>query len=170
LVADALDLTRSAAVHAGIDLVYNKNVFSRPTDEATGEETELQDNYNLVISGDADALRQLFVNLLLNAIDAVSGSDCETKRIEVEIQLADACTAKVRIADNGPGPDAKVADRLFEPFITGKPEGTGLGLYVARQTVESHQGKIAWNRINGQTVFEVQFPIFAPSKNREGQA
>jgi signal transduction histidine kinase len=170
LVTDALDLTRSSAVHAGIDLVYNGKVFCRPTGEATGEETELRGNDNLVISGDADALRQLFVNLLLNAIDAVRGGEGETKRIEVEIQLADAWTATVKIADNGPGPDAKVADHLFEPFVTGKPEGTGLGLYVARQTVEAHQGKIAWKRLHDKTVFEVELPIARVRESRAGQA
>lgn len=147
LVEDALDLVRTRTVHAGIELVYNKKVEST------------------TISGDADALRQLFVNLLINAIEAVSGQKCGTGRIEVEIHSDEDHLAIVKISDSGPGPSAKITERLFEPFSTDKPEGTGLGLYVARQTVESHHGEIHWHRQNGMTCFEVQFPLDRPTTN-----
>ena len=75
------------------------------------------------------------MNLLINAIEAVGGKK-RNKRIEVEINRDDEKVI-VKISDCGPGPAAEVAERLFEPFVTAKPEGTGLGLYVARQTVES---------------------------------
>jgi signal transduction histidine kinase len=141
LVKDALDLVRPRAVHAGIELVYNEHVE------------------NVSISGDADALRQLFVNLLLNAIEAVSENPSEKKRIEVEIKVTEDRKAVVKISDTGPGPAPAVAEKLFEPFITDKPEGTGLGLYVARQAIEAHQGKIRWQRDRGLTCFEVEFPL-----------
>ena len=144
---------RSRAAHAGIELVYNGQTSPRPLGEGPGLRAG-----NFPISGDADALRQLFVNLLLNAIEAVSGLDGERKRIEVEVTGGDDHRAIVKISDSGPGPAAEVAERLFEPFITDKPEGTGLGLYVARQTVEAHQGRLRWQRQNGMTCFEVEFP------------
>jgi signal transduction histidine kinase len=140
LVEDALDLVRTRAAHVGVELVSRR--FSNGT----------------MVSGDADALRQLFVNLLINAIEAVSGSDTGAKRVEVEIASDGNQKASVKISDNGPGIAAKVADRLFEPFVTDKPEGTGLGLYVAHQTVEAHQGLIRWQRQNGMTCFEVELP------------
>jgi signal transduction histidine kinase len=114
----------------------------------------LPSSNDFTITGDADALRQLFVNLLINALEAL-GEIGGKGRIEIEVGRADEKIV-VKISDSGPGPDEKVADRLFEPFVTAKPEGTGLGLYVARQTVESHGGKIRWHRQNELTCFEVE--------------
>lgn len=141
LVEDAVDLVRTRAEHAGIEFLHNDS-FSKGT----------------MVSGDADALRQLFVNLLINAIEAVSGNDTGRKRIEVEIASDGNQKASVKISDSGPGIAAQVCERLFEPFVTDKPEGTGLGLYVARQTVEAHQGVIRCNRQDGLTCFEVELP------------
>jgi nitrogen-specific signal transduction histidine kinase len=67
--------------------------------------------------------------------------------------------AALRVCDTGPGPSPQVADHLFEPFVSGRPEGTGLGLYVARQVVEGHHGSIGWQRENGETCFTVELPL-----------
>ena len=64
----------------------------------------------------------------------------------------------LEIADTGPGPPPEVAERLFEPFVTGKPEGFGLGLAVARQVAEAHGGRITWRRDEGRTVFRIELP------------
>jgi signal transduction histidine kinase len=164
LVEDALDLVRPRAVHAGVKIVYNKRVSPLPLAGTTkwsgqgvraGVDSDTLSNF--IISGDADALRQLFVNLLINALEAIGGKG----RIEIEINRDDEKVI-AKISDSGPGPAAEVAEHLFEPFVTAKPEGTGLGLYVARQTVESHRGKIRWHRQNEMTCFEVEFPLFSP--------
>ncbi len=63
------------------------------------------------------------------------------------------------VRDSGPGPSAELAARLFEPFVTGKPEGTGLGLFVARQIAEDHGGSIRWQRCEGMTEFWVELPV-----------
>src|SRR5439155_2804910 len=64
----------------------------------------------------------------------------------------------LEIHDSGPGPPADIADRLFEPFVTGKPEGVGLGLAVARQVAEAHGGRITWRRDRGVTRFTIELP------------
>src|SRR5262249_31585382 len=64
----------------------------------------------------------------------------------------------LEVWDTGPGPAPEVAERLFEPFVTGKPEGVGLGLAVARQVAEAHGGAITWTREGGRTCFRVELP------------
>jgi signal transduction histidine kinase len=68
------------------------------------------------------------------------------------------CCFVLEVRDSGPGPAPEVAGRLFEPFVTGKPEGVGLGLAVARQVAEAHGGRIAWERADGRTVFRIELP------------
>ena len=69
--------------------------------------------------------------------------------------------------DSGPGVAAEVAGRLFEPFVTGKPEGVGLGLAVARQVARAHGGQISWSRGSvgegeGEgTCFRIELPLDA---------
>ncbi|MGE0608948.1 MAG: ATP-binding protein [Pirellulales bacterium] len=104
---------------------------------------------------DAGQLRQCLMNLVLNASEAVGLGG--SVRLEL---AADEPARKVviRVFDNGPGPPAEVADRLFEPFVTSKPEGVGLGLVVARQIAEAHGGTLGFHRLNGQTCFELRLP------------
>jgi nitrogen-specific signal transduction histidine kinase len=65
----------------------------------------------------------------------------------------------VEVFDSGPGPAPDVAARLFEPFVTGKPEGVGLGLAVVRQVVEAHGGTVSWSREPEGTRFRVLLPV-----------
>ena len=65
----------------------------------------------------------------------------------------------IEVSDSGPGPPPEVAGRLFEPFVTGKPEGVGLGLAVARQVAEAHGGRITWRREPGRTCFRIELPL-----------
>jgi signal transduction histidine kinase len=158
VVEDALSLVRPACVHGGIELHFHAP--EKP----------------LRVRGDPEALRQLTVNLAMNAVEAVGGHnnrarDCPNfrlgengtvpfnARIIVALESTGDRRAALHIRDTGPGPSPEVADRLFEPFVTGKPEGTGLGLYVARQVAEGHSGSIYWRRDDNKTCFTVELPL-----------
>ena len=95
------------------------------------------------VLGDTVQLQQVLLNLVRNAIDAVT----QTPGCERHIILRTArCAAGVEISvsDPGPGLDPAIRDRLFEAFATTKPEGTGLGLAISRSIVESHGGHLGW--------------------------
>lgn len=90
-----------------------------------------------VILGDAEALRGVFVNLFLNAAEAMT--DGGELRISSEVVAGPRgapAVIRVRVADQGPGVSGEVADRIFEPFFSTKGEGTGFGLPLALSTVE----------------------------------
>jgi nitrogen-specific signal transduction histidine kinase len=63
------------------------------------------------------------------------------------------------VSDTGPGPTPEVAAKLFEPFVTGKPEGVGLGLAVAKQAADAHRSTLTWERAGVRTVFRVTLPL-----------
>jgi len=107
----------------------------------------------LTIKADAEQLRQLLLNLLLNGIDAVGNNGW----LRLEMRRDADKTIRVRVLDSGPGPTPEIAGRLFEPFATGKPEGVGLGLAVARQIAEAHGGSLRYERQDA-TCFELTLP------------
>ena len=136
LLIDVVELHRPRCKHAGIDLRWDP-----PAEDVR-------------VDGDAGQLGDLFANLIGNAVDAVGGGG------EVAITLTtgpDRVT--VEVSDTGSGPPADLGPRLFEPFVTGKPEGIGLGLAVARHAAEAHCGSVTWRRDDGRTVFRVELPV-----------
>jgi signal transduction histidine kinase len=95
----------------------------------------------------------LLGNLIGNAVDAAGPGGT------VEVRMTgEKGEAVVEVIDSGPGPPPEVAAKLFEPFVTGKPEGIGLGLAVAKQAADAHGGTIEWERNEGRTVFRVVLP------------
>jgi signal transduction histidine kinase len=116
---------------------------------------------------DADQLRQVFVNLFVNALDA--GEENSPISITTELVArrtggngagASAPHARVTIADRGRGMDAKTRGRIFEPFYTTKKRGTGLGLAIVKKIVEQHGGTIAVESDAGEgTRFHVELPL-----------
>src|SRR5262249_28497556 len=110
------------------------------------------------IWGNSGQLGQLFLNLMSNGLEAAG------PRGRVQVHLTQVGTqgkiaGRVEIIDSGFGPPASIADRLFEPFVTSKPEGVGLGLALARQVAEAHGGRIGWTRTGQSTVFFVELPL-----------
>lgn len=88
--------------------------------------------------GHYDPLRRAFGNVLRNAVEASNA----TGVIEVSARGDDG-GVRIEVCDHGPGVPADLVDRIFDPYVTGKSGGTGLGLALAKQTVEMHQGTIA---------------------------
>jgi signal transduction histidine kinase len=90
--------------------------------------------------GDAEGLRGVIINLVVNALDALDGRD--DGRIRVSTWSVRDEELHVRVADNGPGVPGELADALFEPFFTTKASGNGIGLPVALRTVQAWGGTI----------------------------
>lgn len=104
---------------------------------------------------DAPLMDGVFRNLLLNSAQAVHGRG----RIQVSVEaLPHAC--RIAIADDGPGIPLDVRDRIFRPFFTTKPRGTGLGLSTAKRFVEAHDGTISVDLPpHGGTIVTVHLPL-----------
>jgi signal transduction histidine kinase len=116
--------------------------------------TVIPPDYPVAIAADPHALRHLFENLIENAIDAAG--------LGGHVRVVGPCHGEegiwIEVEDTGAGPSEEMAAKLFEPFATGKPEGIGLGLAVAKQAAEAHGGRIGWRRHEGRTIFRVELP------------
>jgi len=104
---------------------------------------------------DGGQVSQLLLNIITNAIEAAGPNGW----VEVRWGLRGTDRACIEIRDSGPGPAPDVASRLFEPFVTGKREGVGLGLAVARQIAEAHGGTLTWAREANCTCFRIELPL-----------
>lgn len=104
-------------------------------------------------------IQQVVQNLVRNAVDAMDGWHGE-KRIEVGVARAPEGRVEIAVSDTGPGLAKAVKARLFEPFVTTKPTGMGIGLSVCRNIVDSHGGRIsADDRDGGGTRFVMTLPV-----------
>jgi signal transduction histidine kinase len=114
----------------------------------------------VVLEADPGQVRQVLLNLLLNALDAVPAGG----RIEVGLQvLPSEGTAVLTVADTGHGLPAELGEQIFEPFVSTKETGLGLGLPICRRLVEAHGGTIAAaGRPGGGAVFTVRLPLSPP--------
>lgn len=112
------------------------------------------------VAVDPGQMRRAFVNLLLNAADAMG------RRGEIEVEIAaEGGLSCVTIADRGPGMRPEVLEKMFEPFFTTKARGAGLGLPTARRIVEAHEGTLtARQREGGGAIVAVTLPIPAPRR------
>lgn len=118
------------------------------------------------IQADMGQIRQVLLNLLLNALDAVPHGGSIWLEIEVSDSAAhDGHTHSgltLRVCDTGPGLPGELGPKIFEPFVGTKPTGIGLGLSICKRIVESHGGEIrAANRPEGGAVFTVWLPSAA---------
>lgn len=112
---------------------------------------------NLFIYGDSEKMHQVFLNLILNAIDA-SETD---SAIDVVLRDADTGGVLLKIRDSGKGIDQSEIEDIFEPFYTTKPSGTGLGLTIVKAIIENHNGRIQIHSEPGVgTEIEVFFPEY----------
>ena len=114
---------------------------------------------------DENQIEQIFVNLLLNAVQAIEekGVITVTSRMDENRKKA-----LIEIADTGSGIPSKNMEKIFEPFFSTKPKGTGLGLAVSYAIVKNHQGDInAFSKPGEGTRFVLEFPIIEPAPQPE---
>ena len=108
----------------------------------------------LPVSLDAGQFGTVLVNLFLNALDAMPRGG----ELRVELEAGER-ECRLRVRDTGPGIAPEVAERLFTPFASTKPTGTGLGLSLSRRIVEEHGGTItAASRPEGGACFTITLP------------
>jgi signal transduction histidine kinase len=106
------------------------------------------------LMGDAGQLSHLVLNIVTNAIEAAGAGG----RVALKL-LVEGNRGVIEVTDTGTGPPPGIRARLFEPFVTGKPEGVGLGLAVARRIAEAHGGGIDWRRNDDtKTCFWIELP------------
>jgi two-component system, LuxR family, sensor kinase FixL len=128
-----------------------------------GIELDVPDDLPLV-PGDRVQLQQVVLNLARNAMEATAESEGSEGRIRLLARRAEhANEIEIGVADNGPGIDASLAGRLFEPLTTSKKEGLGLGLSICASIVEAHGGRI-WlqSPAAGATEFRFSLPLRQP--------
>ena len=114
------------------------------------------------MNGDAYYLRQVFENLVRNAREAMEGQEAPP-RVEVSVERL-AGNAEVRVTDNGPGIAPENLQRIFQPFVSTKGKGMGLGLAICREIVEGHGGRMDVDSTPGEgTTFLVTLPLHGES-------
>ena len=136
----ALNLMDGRAKHAGV--VLSTDLPDRP----------------VMVEGDPERLHQVFVNLLLNGIESMGQGG--TMDVAVQSDRNDAGFCRVLFCDSGPGIPQSIIEKIFEPFVTSKERGTGLGLAVSRRIVDEHGGRLTGaNRPGGGALFVVELPV-----------
>lgn len=131
----------------------------KPNCELKGAEVDLvyKQNENPIVSWDNKQLKQVFLNLALNALKAMEST--LEKKLEISITIGDGLI-EIGFKDNGEGMEDKILPDVFNPFFTTNDEGTGLGLSVCYRIIENHKGKITLESIKGLgTTFTIQLPI-----------
>ena len=113
---------------------------------------------DLTVKGDAVQLQQVVLNLIVNAVEAISEADSSEREVSVTTNLSDDI-AEISISDTGPGIAAGDLKSVFNPFFTTKPQGVGMGLAIVRTIVEAHQGHVsAANLSSGGALFVIRLP------------
>jgi PAS domain S-box-containing protein len=113
-----------------------------------------------LVHGDRIQLQQVLLNLMINAIEAMSSAGDGPSELVVRSAREGANGVLVAVSDSGPGLDAKSLDRLFEAFYTTKTQGLGLGLAISRRIIEAHGGRL-WASANTPrgAVFQFTLPV-----------
>jgi signal transduction histidine kinase len=128
-VLDVIVLIRSEAVRHGVSL-----------------QTQLAKGLPLV-EGDRVQLQQVILNLIMNAVEAMSGIAEGARELQIRTETEAAGDVLVTVQDSGPGLDPTSVDRVFEAFYTTKPDGMGMGLAICRSIIEAHGGRM-WATAN----------------------
>jgi len=139
-IVEVITLTRSEAVKDGISV-----------------RTQLAEGLPLV-QGDRVQLQQVILNLILNAVQAMSGVSEKSRELLVSTEQEASGAVLVTVQDSGPGLDPESVARAFDAFYTTKPQGMGIGLAICRSIVEAHGGKL-WAIANKDRGATFQFTL-----------
>ncbi len=143
-ISDAIDVISPRARSSNVELAFQAGA-DRPW-----------------VVGEAEALKGVWLNLIVNALDAVDGR--ESPRIVISTASDGAGEVQIRVADNGPGVPAEVVDSIFEPSYTTKEKGNGIGLATATASLQAAGGSIVYDQpasVNG-AVFLVRLKAAKP--------
>jgi two-component system nitrogen regulation sensor histidine kinase GlnL len=162
---------RSANLHEVVEYVARIVRSEAP-------EIDLQRDYDPSLPDllmDRDQLTQALLNLMRNAVQAIEGKGKLILRTRVGTNQVlsnrlHRLLAVVEIEDNGPGVPEDIADTLFYPLVTGRKNGTGIGLPLAQELVTRHQGLIEFNSRPGKTVFSVSLPVLEAADILAGES
>ena len=111
-----------------------------------------------MVVADQILVQQVVVNLVVNAMDAMAETAPERRRIVLQNNVSNG-SIEVAVRDNGTGLGPSVENRVFEPFVTTKANGLGIGLTIARAIIEAHGGRLdARNNAEGGATFTVTLP------------
>jgi two-component system nitrogen regulation sensor histidine kinase GlnL len=113
---------------------------------------------------DFDQLIQVFLNIVRNAVQAMNGVGLIILRTRIQRNITIEKNyfrlgLLVEVEDNGPGIPKGLQDSLFYPLVTGRADGTGLGLYLVQNLVQRNGGTVTCSSHTGQTIFSVIFPL-----------
>jgi len=110
-------------------------------------------------------IEQVIVNLVLNAIEAMSEVEEEDRLLVIGSRSGEGKTVEVSVSDTGPGLDGSIRDQLFNPFVTTKPKGMGLGLSISLGIIEAHDGNLYLDSAPGEgAVFRFALPVCREKK------
>ncbi|MEM9264046.1 MAG: ATP-binding protein [Cyanobacteria bacterium P01_F01_bin.13] len=107
-------------------------------------------------------LNQVFTNIIVNSLDALSDADRDRKKLKIITRMTDKNHVQILICDNGPGIPREIRKKIFDPFFTTKPvgKGTGLGLGICFRIIQQHQGNIrVRSKLGKGTEFVITLPI-----------
>ena len=155
-------LRKEDVKHALLDLNHVAEeslrlMYSDLLDRRVSVDTCFAQNLPLV-SGDRVQLQQVILNLLINGCDAVAGRGREA-RLHVSSRVTEFGSVAIAISDNGNGIAPQDIERIFEPFVTSKSQGIGLGLAICRSIIEAHGGRLwASNNASRGATMEFELP------------
>jgi len=159
-----------AAPHAVLNIHAALERVLRLAESEAGWSVRMQRDYDPSIpefAGDADRLTQAAWNLVRNAMQAGAGTVTLRTRVEHGVRIAEqlqTLALRLEIIDDGRGVPEELAEHLFLPLVSGRAEGTGLGLALAQQVAREHRGTLTYRSRPGHTVFTVLLPLGGPAQ------